>query len=186
LEEEKDLYVATCRRRLEVGEEVVDDNKNEIKAKRDKYKETDQYKKWIQEYKIKNSWKIRYRDILKGVIRRIGQKKQNKTVSILGYSSLDFKIHIESKFKDGMNWKDGRNEFHIDHIIPIAAFEEDTPLSIINSLDNLRPIAVIENLQKSDKIDYNEIEIYIKYLDFLKEDYFNDIKEYINFISNIS
>ncbi len=84
-----------------------------------------------------------------------------------------------------MNWEDGRNKFHIDHIIPVSAFEEDTALNIINSLDNLRPISAIENFQKGDKIDYNEIDIYIKYLDYLKEDYFNEIKEYVNFLFNI-
>lgn len=177
----KERYLKIDKERLK---RYYEENKNEIKIRKEKYRETDEYKKWISDYRIKSYWKNKYRDVLRGVVRRMGSKKESNTISILGYSASDFKNHIENKFENNMNWKDGRSEFHIDHIIPIAAFEEDTPLSIINSLDNLRPIAVIENLQKSDKIDYDEIEIYIKYLDFLKEDYFNDIKEYLDFISN--
>ena len=179
---QRERYIKIDSERLR---KYYEDNKIEIKAKRDEYKKTEQYKKWLIEYKIKNSWKNRYRDILKSVIRRIGQKKQNKTVSILGYSSLDFKIHIESKFKSDMNWEEGRNKFHIDHIIPIVAFREDTPLDIINSLDNLRPLYTTENLQKNSNIDYDEIDIYIKYLEYLNDEYFKEIKDYIEYISKL-
>jgi hypothetical protein len=178
----KERYVKIDKERLK---NYYEENKNDIKIRKEKYGKTDEYKKWLSEYKIKKSWKNRYRDVLKGVIRRIGCKKENKTISILGYSALDFKNHIESKFENNMNWEGGRNEFHIDHIVPVSAFEKDTPLNIINSLDNLRPVSVAFNLQKSNKIDYDEIDIYIKYLEFIKEDYFNDIKEYLNYLHNI-
>ena len=179
---QRERYIKIDSERLR---KYYEDNKSEIKNKRDKYKETEQYKRWIFEYKIKNSWKNRYRDVLSGVIRRIGKKKENKTVSILGYSSLDFKIHIESKFKIGMDWKNDRNKFHIDHIIPIVAFRADTPLNIINSLDNLRPLYITENLQKSSKIDYDEIDIYIKYIEYLNDEYFKEIIDYIDYISKL-
>ena len=41
----------------------------------------------------------------------------------------------------------------IDHIFPIKAFVEHgiTDMSIINSLDNLQPLLLSENISKSDK-----------------------------------
>jgi hypothetical protein len=46
-------------------------------------------------------------------------------------------------------------EWHIDHIFPIKAFIDHgiTDLSIINDLDNLRPLSKKENLSKNAKYD---------------------------------
>lgn len=171
------------RRYIEIDKERLrkyyEENKNIIKHKRSKYRETEEYKKWIKKYRIKNSWKDRYRYTLKSTIKRIGRKKENNNISILGYSSKEFKIYIESLFTENMSWEN-RESFHIDHIIPVSAFKEETPINIVNSLDNLRPLSIHENLKKNNSIDFNEIEIYIKYLDFLKNDYSDDIIDYLS------
>lgn len=169
-------YIELDKERLR---KYYEENKNIIKDKRYKYKETETYKKWIKEYRIKNSWKDRYRYTLRSTINRIGKKKEDNTINILGYSSKEFKKHIESLFTEDMCWEN-RESFHIDHIIPVSAFKEETPINIVNSLDNLRPLSIQENLEKNNSIDFNEIEIYIKYLDYLKIDYLNDIINYLS------
>jgi hypothetical protein len=166
---QKNRYITTDKERLKL---YYIENINEIKENRSKYKETDEYKIWIKSYKLSNSWKDRYRYSLKNVLKGLGKKKEEKTDMILGYSSLDFKQHIESQFTDVMSWS-LRDSFHIDHIIPISAFKEDTPIKIVNCLENLRPLSVVENLSKNNSIDYDRIDLYIKYIDYLKYDFVN-------------
>jgi hypothetical protein len=75
--------------------------------------------------------------------------------SLVGYTVEDLKLHIENKFIKGMTWNN-RNLWHIDHIIPISAFNFET----FNDLDfkrcwalsNLQPMWIKENLIKNSKL----------------------------------
>lgn len=88
------------------------------------------------EYNKKNKHTRAWR----GLIRRCIQfDKTEKTQQILGYSSNDFKCHIESLWTKGMLWSN-YGEWHIDHIIPAYLFPPDTHPSIANHLNNLRPL----------------------------------------------
>lgn len=46
-----------------------------------------------------------------------------------------------------MSW-DNYGEWEIDHIKEIYTFDKNTPLNIVNSLDNLQPLWSKENLEK--------------------------------------
>lgn len=166
---QKDRYISTDKERLKL---YYIENINEIKENRLRYRGTDEYKNWINYYRIDNNWKDRYRSSLRNVLKGLGKNKHDKTNIILGYSSIEFKQHIESQFDSMMSWNN-RNSFHIDHIVPISAFREDTPVKIVNSLENLRPLSVSENLSKNNSIDYNRLEIYNKYIEYLKDDFIN-------------
>ena len=48
----------------------------------------------------------------------------------------------------GNNW----GQWHIDHKYPVSKFYKDTPMSIVNSLDNLQPLWASDNLSKGNKI----------------------------------
>jgi hypothetical protein len=37
---------------------------------------------------------------------------------------------------------------HIDHIKPLCTFSSDTPVNIVNSLENLRPLWAEDNLKR--------------------------------------
>jgi hypothetical protein len=80
-----------------------------------------------------------WRGILHNYLRRVGKEKENYTIEILGYSTLDLKQHIESLFTDGMTWNN-YGEWHIDHIKPVTRFSNDTPPNIVNQLSNLQPL----------------------------------------------
>jgi hypothetical protein len=171
----KDRYESTDKERLS---NLYGSKKDEIKLKRDEYRKTEEYKKWLSDYRIKNSWKNRYRSVLKGVLRRVKSGKNGKkTNEILNYTDLDFKLHIESLFTNGMSWSD--NNTQIDHIIPIIAFKPETPINIINGLDNLRPMYKIDNITKFTSIDFEHIELYKKYIDYLIDDYRSIILNHI-------
>lgn len=80
-----------------------------------------------------------WRSILKMSLWRMKSKKFGKTIDLLGYSSEEFKIHIEQQFTIGMSW-DNHGEWHVDHIIDVSNFPIDTHPSIVNNLSNLRPL----------------------------------------------
>ena len=75
--------------------------------------------------------------------------KQGHTIDMLGYSAIQLKEHIESKFSPGMSWEN-HGDWHIDHKKPVTAFTDDTLISEVCSLDNLQPLWAFENLSKSN------------------------------------
>jgi hypothetical protein len=46
-----------------------------------------------------------------------------------------------------MSW-DNYGKWHIDHIVMVSSFEEDTPMNIVNSLENLRPLWAEDNCSR--------------------------------------
>ena len=46
--------------------------------------------------------------------------KSKKTIEILGCSFEEFKLHLESKFDDKMNWENQGTYWHLDHIETIS------------------------------------------------------------------
>ncbi len=93
----------------------------------------------------------------------IGQKttKANHTMDLIGCSSDFLKKHLESKFRDGMSWKNygkKHNElrgWEIDHILPCSSF------NLIDEIEqykcfhwtNLQPLWREENISKSARIN---------------------------------
>lgn len=82
---------------------------------------------------------IAWRKVLSNSLNRLGKPKEGHTIDLLGYSALELKQHIESLFTEGMSW-DNYGEWHIDHIEPIFTLHKDTPINVVNSLSNLRPM----------------------------------------------
>jgi len=80
--------------------------------------------------------------------------KGGKTFELLGYSGEELTSHIESQFKDGMSW-DNMDEWHIDHIRPVASFDfdsmDDPEFKKCWALSNLQPLWALENMQKGSK-----------------------------------
>lgn len=82
-------------------------------------------------------------------------KNRHHWEDLVGYILEDLVRHLEALFKEGMNWEN-YGAWHIDHKIPIAAFNftkpEDTDFKRCWALANLQPLWKIENLKKSNKI----------------------------------
>lgn len=105
------------------------------------------HKKEIKEYnieyskgrRIKDKHQIMWRTLLHNSLKRMGKTKENHTIDLLGYSITQLKEHLESLFTDGMSW-DNYGEWHIDHVKTVNSFDNDTPISIVNALSNLRPL----------------------------------------------
>lgn len=85
-----------------------------------------------------------------------GSKKGRHWEACVGYTVDQLKVHLEKKFQPGMTW-DNYGEWHIDHKIPIAAFNFEGPGDIdfkrCWALKNLRPMWASENISKGAKLE---------------------------------
>ena len=79
--------------------------------------------------------------------------KSKKTIEILGCSFEEFKLHLESKFDDKMNWKNQGTYWHMDHIIPISSAETEEDVYRLNHYTNFQPLYWEDNLRKGNKIE---------------------------------
>jgi len=110
------------------------------------------YKRQAYERERKNCpWIRMWRGVLRRTLNQFSKAKEGRTVEILGYSALDLKSHLEVYFQPGMNWGN-YGKWHIDHTFPVKMFPQNTPLSVVNALSNLRPMWGDENLRKGAKI----------------------------------
>ena len=82
-----------------------------------------------------------------------GGRKDISAVTLLGCSIEEAVNHIEGQFKNGMTW-DNHGEWHIDHIIPLSAFNLECAEDIAKACHhtNLQPLWAAENLSKGARI----------------------------------
>lgn len=134
---------------------------NRLKNPNKKYKEN--YKKNIHIY----AW----RNLLKNYLYRKGLSKSDRTFNLLKYSPEDLRQHLESLFSIEMNWSNYGKYWQIDHIIPVSLFKPESPIDIVNSLENLRPLEKTTNNLKKNKIDEHGLLILEKYKPYLNLNY---------------
>lgn len=156
-------------------------NKDKYKKHRHKYlsKNKDKTSKRSYDYKIRNRDKINHRrriwtrerlkadpcfrlmflcrNRINDAIRN-GTRKSKRTKELLGCSPDELRAHLESKFKDGMNWENwgqGASCWQIDHIRPISSFDLTDPeqQGLCFHYTNLQPLWAVDNWTKSDKWD---------------------------------
>jgi len=92
------------------------------------------------------------RSRLRGFMR--GNSKSNSTMEILGCSREHLKTHLEVQFTDGMTWGNYGKKWHIDHRIPVSAFDVNNPAEVRTCFhfSNLQPMWAKENMSKGGKI----------------------------------
>jgi uncharacterized Zn finger protein (UPF0148 family) len=94
---------------------------------------------------------FRLKAIVRGRISRYLKHKQLKTFDIVGCTPEYLKEHLEKQFVNGMTWEN-RDEWHIDHIIPLSSANSEEELYKLCHYTNLQPLWAIDNLRKSNKI----------------------------------
>ena len=95
--------------------------------------------------------KLRIQSLIGLSLSKNGFTKKSRTHEIIGCDYETFKEHIESRFLDGMSWEN-RDEWHIDHIIPLGAAQDEEAIITLNHYLNLRPLWAAENIAKKDKM----------------------------------
>jgi len=125
--------------------------------------------KWYQDHKIernkyqrnktktdlKYNLNCRMSAMVKNSLR--GNKKGRHWEDLIGYTLIDLINHLKKTIPEGYCWQDCLNgKLHIDHIIPISAFNFTTPEHIdfkrCWALENLRLLPAEENLRKNNKL----------------------------------
>jgi hypothetical protein len=138
----------TWQKRLEVGKEYKQKNKERIKE-RDKGRHE---KRWSDpRYKTNKLFSNRINSLIK-------DKQCQSWLKFVDYSIQDLMKHLESKFLEGMNWNNhgrGKDKWHIDHIKPVSHFVfesfEDEQFKECWSLSNLEPKWETDNLKKGNR-----------------------------------
>jgi len=78
---------------------------------------------------------------------------------LVGYNRHILKEYLEKQFNNNVNWNN-RDEWHIDHVLPIKMFNYDTynhpHFKLCWCLENLRPLLAKVNINKNDKIPTDE------------------------------
>lgn len=122
------------------------------------------------------------RTLISNSLRKNGYTKKSRTYEILGCSYIEFKEYLESLFLEGMSWNN-RNEWHIDHIIPLSFAENENELLLLNSYKNLRPLWCVDNLIKGNIIE-SETNIYNSIIES-RISYINDSTIFLSYKGNI-
>jgi len=73
--------------------------------------------------------------------------KTKNTESILGCTIEEFRIYIQSKFKEGMSIEN-HGEWHLDHIKPLKLATTEEEIIKLNHYTNFQPLWAIDNLRK--------------------------------------
>ena len=119
--------------------------------------------KRLKKQKRLNQWKANRRRIdpiyriIEGFRSRlcsIIKSKEERTKDLIGCSPLQLRSHIESQFKKGMSWENYGSYWHVDHIIPVSAFDHTSRKQRQQCWHwtNLQPLEAKENLMKNKKI----------------------------------
>lgn len=115
----------------------------------DKYSEYHLTRAQSVKYRIENALRCRIWSEIVG-----GSKGGRRTIDLLDFTVSDLRKHLERQFTPGMSW-DNYGDWQIDHIIPLASFEYETPedpsFKFAWSLTNLQPLWAEENKSKLAK-----------------------------------
>lgn len=95
------------------------------------------------------------RTLINGSFSNKGYKKNTKTEKILGCNISYFLTYLLETYKlnYGTEW-DGKEEVHIDHIIPLATANSEEEILKLCHYTNLQLLKAKDNLEKNDKLDW--------------------------------
>lgn len=94
------------------------------------------------------------RDRHSKAVKNSGNDKNFRTTDLLGCDSKYLKKYIEIQFKDGMNWDNYGNVWHLDHIYPLSKVNwvDIYETSKYCHYSNLQPMFAIDNIRKGNRI----------------------------------
>ena len=99
---------------------------------------------------------VNIRHLISNSLRKQGFTKKSRTYKILGCDYDTFYNHLLQTYKKnyGVDW-DGKEEVHIDHIIPVSIANSEEEIIKLCHYTNLQLLKAKDNLNKKDKLDWN-------------------------------
>lgn len=83
--------------------------------------------------------------------RKSGFGKPAKTYDLIGCSFEFLAKHLEAQFSEGMTWEN-RNQWHIDHRIPLSSASSIEEVTALFHYSNLQPLWAFDNISKGGKM----------------------------------
>ena len=152
------------------------DHKQWREANKDKVKQTQ--REWVKNnpekmtayrkkqmenpaFRALDNQRNRFRKMMKSV-RNGGTDSYS---SKIGCTTKEFYKYMEAKFEQGMTWDNYGTYWHVDHIIPCAAFDQSDPhqVALCWHHSNMQPLEAKENLRKSDKFNEEQLNLLINH-----------------------
>ena len=92
-------------------------------------------------------------------LRKHQIKKSQRTFEYVGCSPDTLRLSLECRFEPGMTWQNYGTEWHVDHIIPLAAYNLTDPEQQREAFHytNLQPMWAHENMAKGDEVPGTEL-----------------------------
>jgi hypothetical protein len=153
------------RRKREIAEEKIIRNTNDtnvlsedekeakIKAEREQTNRTKRQNYHSDKvYALKN----RIRSLVNNKLRDRDFTKSQTTEQYLGCDIETLMKHLEKNFKDGMSW-DNRENWHIDHLVPISRASTEEDFILLSHYTNLQPLWADDNIGKSNKLGFHNV-----------------------------
>lgn len=139
--------IEICQQAREAYQENHDHIRKVKKAYRDRRIEKD----------ILFKLRANIRGRLSYIVKLVKDNMDESSLDFIGCSVLELKKHIEKQFEPGMTWEN-HGEWHIDHIVPLSAFDLTKKDHVIFACHytNLQPLWAEDNLSKGAKLDWEK------------------------------
>lgn len=117
-------------------------------------------------HQYRNDPAFRMKELIRRRMRKIimGEGTSTRQLALLGCTRAEFMAHIERQFAKGMTWENngtGQGKWHLDHITPCSVFDQavEHQRRACWHFTNLRPMWSIENIRKSNTVDYRNAQL---------------------------
>lgn len=156
------------KKKLEYYQRIKIENPEKYKEQLKKRKESRDYSQEYQRMKSNDflTAKDSIRKLLLATfkVRNICKSKLlMRTEEIIGCDFEYFKLHLESQFKEGMNWSN-HGKWHIDHKVPLKVGKNIDELIKLNHYTNFQPLWAQENLTKNGRVLPEHDELHFRLL----------------------
>ena len=161
LKKQKKYYKDNCEKILKQQKKYNKNNCEKISERRKQYRQnnSEQRRQYVN-MKRKTDLKIKLDNNISSKIRRSlkGKKNYKKWETLVGYTKFDLIKRLKYTLPQGYIWQDFlAGKLHIDHIIPISAFNYNTTknpdFKRCWALTNLRLLTEKENRKKGSKLE---------------------------------
>ena len=138
-------------------------NKERILKKTDQWKKDnrERFRRHKRAY-VRRHPEVRIANNSRGRIHRmLGSQGRGRGRSrrLIGCSPDTLRLILECRFEPGMTWDNYGSEWHVDHIIPLAAYNLTDPEQQRQAFHytNLQPLWAHENMAKGDEVPGTEL-----------------------------
>lgn len=111
------------------------------------------------QFRLKHNLSARVRNALRR--KRLGLNKTAPTITLIGCNIGELVAHLEERFTPDMSWENYGHYWHMDHIIPLSAFDlkQTDQVLIAFHFTNLQPLLAVENIRKGARLDWPSVTV---------------------------